>query len=183
MTTFKGGLGALKTAQIEATAATEAQTVAQAELDVAMVASPLGITVVAVAALAAGLAFLYFKSENSRASVNALGATLKDTLLPVMQTSLEILNDIIDGFSKADKALNGGLAQSLVALIPGGAAFNVAGAIAVNNQSGKQLQAGSASGGASTINNVTVQATPGTDKAGLGKEISDLLDSFNRQNG
>jgi hypothetical protein len=48
-------LGLMKAAQAEATVATEGETAAQGELDVAMDANPIGLIIVAVAALGAGI--------------------------------------------------------------------------------------------------------------------------------
>ena len=48
-------LGLMKAAQAEATVATEGETAAQGELDVAMDANPIGLIIVAVAALAGGM--------------------------------------------------------------------------------------------------------------------------------
>lgn len=53
------------------TAATEGATVAQTELDAAMIANPIGLVVVAIAALVAGLILAYKKSETFRTIVNA----------------------------------------------------------------------------------------------------------------
>jgi hypothetical protein len=55
LSTVMQKLGLMKTVQAEATVATEGETAAQGELDVAMDANPIGLIIVAVAALGAGM--------------------------------------------------------------------------------------------------------------------------------
>jgi len=57
-------------AQATATAATEAETVAQTELDAAMDANPVGLLVIAIAALVAGLVIFFTKTKLGRAIVS-----------------------------------------------------------------------------------------------------------------
>lgn len=63
--------GLLKARSEAAAAATVAQTVAQTELDVAMSANPVGLIVVAIGALVAGLILAYKHSETFRTIVGA----------------------------------------------------------------------------------------------------------------
>lgn len=65
------------TTTVAATGATEAQTVAQGELDVAMSANPIGILIVAIAALVAALVLLYRNSQTARAVMDAAWAGIK----------------------------------------------------------------------------------------------------------
>lgn len=76
-TIMTSGFTLTKAAQVEATAATEAQTVATEELNTAMYLNPAGLIAVAIIALAVGLFELYQHSATARRIMNELWADIK----------------------------------------------------------------------------------------------------------
>jgi phage-related protein len=90
-------LGLMKAAQAEATVATEGETAAQGELDVAMDANPIGLIIVAVAALAAGI---YELAKHSAAFRDFWKAAWKDiqavamAVFHVLEPALKVYADL-----------------------------------------------------------------------------------------
>jgi hypothetical protein len=90
-------LGLMKAAQVEATVATEGETAAQGELDVAMDANPIGLIIVAVAALAAGI---YELAKHSAAFRDFWKAAWKDiqavamAVFHVLEPALKVYADL-----------------------------------------------------------------------------------------
>jgi TP901 family phage tail tape measure protein len=83
-------------------AAVKAWSVAQAILNVVMSANPIGIVVVAIAALAAGLVYAYKKSETFRTAVNTAWAVLKKFIgFTPFGTLLAALGNISGAISSA----------------------------------------------------------------------------------
>lgn len=74
---FAGTTIAAKAALLASTVATGLATAAQWAFNVALTANPIGLVIVAIAALVAGLVIAYKKSEAFRAVVNAVWATIK----------------------------------------------------------------------------------------------------------
>lgn len=99
-------LGGLAAAVYVVNTAAKAYTAVQAALNVVMALNPVGLVVIAIAALAAGLVIAYKKSETFRDIVNGafvkvLGAV--DAFLGGIQKMLQVLGKI-PGFEWADKA-------------------------------------------------------------------------------
>lgn len=76
------------------TAATTAMTVAQAALNFVLTANPIGIIIVAIAALAAGLIYAYNTSEEFRNVVDTAFAVVKGVVL----SAIQIITTTITGF-------------------------------------------------------------------------------------
>jgi TP901 family phage tail tape measure protein len=88
---------------------------AQIGLNLAMIANPIGLIVVAIAALVAGLIIAYKRSETFRNIVDAIGATVRDSLIkafewlrtkiseiwPVVQQMYDRAKPILDLIGKA----------------------------------------------------------------------------------
>jgi phage-related protein len=90
-------LGLMKAAQAEATVATEGETAAQGELDVAMDANPIGIIIIAVAALAAGIYELAKHSKAFRDFWKAAWTDIKMVALNVfhvLEPALKVYADL-----------------------------------------------------------------------------------------
>lgn len=104
---------ALRVATLMATGATEAEAVAQAELDVTMDANPIGLIVLAVTALVTGLVLAYTKCKTFRDIVNSaftsVGDTAKfmwnDVLKPtfrfIVEAFLKVAGSIVHGAASA----------------------------------------------------------------------------------
>jgi hypothetical protein len=101
-------IGGLAAAVVVVNTAAKAYAATQAALNVVMALNPIGLVVIAVAALAAGLVIAYRKSETFRDVVNGafvkvLGAV--SNFLGGIQKMLEVLGKI-PGFGWADTAAN-----------------------------------------------------------------------------
>lgn len=80
----RAGMAVYTAAMAAARAATAVWTAAQWLLNAALTANPVGIVIVAIAALAAGIAIAYAKSQTFRNAVNAAWAILKNHPLAVV---------------------------------------------------------------------------------------------------
>lgn len=76
------------------TLATNVMAAAQAALNLVMSANPIGLVVVAVAALTAGLVYLYHNNEDVRKAVDGLWAAFNTHLLPVLQDVWEWVKQV-----------------------------------------------------------------------------------------
>lgn len=85
-----------KTASIAASAAAKAMAAAQWLLNAAMSANPIGLVVIALVALVAGIVIAYKKSE-----------TFRDIVQKAMKAVAAAFGWVVDGFGKAWKALSG----------------------------------------------------------------------------
>lgn len=83
--TQEAALAGQTAAQEAATVATEEQTVAQGELDAAMDSNPIGLIVVALAALVAGLIIAYKKSTVFRTIVQDMFKAIKAIATPIIK--------------------------------------------------------------------------------------------------
>lgn len=111
MSVIVGVVGGLATAfavyeaaQIATTIATEAQTIAQWAMNAAMEANPIGLVVIAIAALAAGLVYAYNHCETFRNIVQGAWDAIKtacqvaweDVIQPILGWFKDRINDVIN---------------------------------------------------------------------------------------
>ena len=75
ISTVQTGLAALRSITLLSTIATQAASAAQWLLNIAMSANPIGILIIAIAALILLLGYLYFNNEQVREAINGLGET------------------------------------------------------------------------------------------------------------
>lgn len=73
ISTVQTGLAALRSITLLSTIATQAASAAQWLLNIAMSANPIGILIIAIAALILLLGYLYFNNEQVREAINGLG--------------------------------------------------------------------------------------------------------------
>jgi phage-related protein len=83
--------GAQTTATAVQTGATTTATGAQTGLNAAMAANPIGLIVLAVAAVAAGFALLYTKVQPVRDFFDGIGTFFQDTLWPILQNIASVV--------------------------------------------------------------------------------------------
>jgi methyl-accepting chemotaxis protein len=96
-----------RAAAVAGAAATGLVTVAQWALNAAMDANPIGIVVVALAALAAGMIYAYNNSETFRHIVQAIGDVFTDILWPALKKVGEYLSDFFaPAFAAAAEAVS-----------------------------------------------------------------------------
>lgn len=96
---------AAKVAQVAVNAATKAWAAAQWLLNAALDANPIGVVVVAVAALAAGIVYAYRHSETFRKIVGALGKAAVATFGAIKDAVMWVINAISDAIAWVDKLL------------------------------------------------------------------------------
>lgn len=82
------------------TAATMLWEKAQQALNKALISNPIGLIIMAIAALIALLVAAYKKNEDFRNAVNELGNTIKESLQPVIEALKPLLSAIIDLFKQ-----------------------------------------------------------------------------------
>lgn len=92
--------GASTAATIAQNVATKAATAGQWLLNAAMSANPIGIVVIAIAALVAGFIALYNKSETFRNAVNALWDAVKGAFTKIGQTIGNIVKAVGEKFTE-----------------------------------------------------------------------------------
>lgn len=96
-----------RVAMIAGSAASAAMTGAQWLLNAAMDANPIGLVVIAIAALVGGLIFAYQHSETFRGVVQAIGKFFTDELWPILQKVGEYLVGVFGpAFSAAGQAIS-----------------------------------------------------------------------------
>lgn len=93
--------GASTAATIAQNVATKAAAAGQWLLNAAMSANPIGIVVIAIAALVAGFIALYNKSETFRNAVNALWDAVKGFISDKLTAAKETVSNIADGIKDA----------------------------------------------------------------------------------
>ena len=87
-----GALGGLVVALKAYEVGTKAAAAAQVILNAAVLTNPYVAAAVAIVALAGALTALYFKNEQVRATVNAVAADIRQTLMPLIQTATAFWN-------------------------------------------------------------------------------------------
>lgn len=92
---------AVKSAQLAWKAATIVMTYAQWALNVAMASNPIGLVVIAIVALIAGLILAYKKSDTFRAMVNKLAAVLKGAFLGAIRAVQSAFKGMANALSSA----------------------------------------------------------------------------------
>jgi hypothetical protein len=96
--------------QVIVKAATAAWTAAQWLLNAALTANPIGIVIVAVAALGAALVIAYHKSETFRNIVNAAFAAVKNAAQAIVGPISSAMNALASGWDKVRDAAGGAAA-------------------------------------------------------------------------
>lgn len=80
--------------------ATKAWTAAQWLLNAAMSANPIGLVIIAIAGLAAGLVILYQRSEEVRVAMNTLWSNLKTGAVSAINFVINKINILIDALNR-----------------------------------------------------------------------------------
>lgn len=102
-----GGLQALNILTNLSTIATEAAAAAQWLLNIAMSANPIGIVIIAIAALIVILGYLYLNNEKVRNAVNNLGAKLQwlaGIIVSSISSAVNQFSQIVQGIPRALQA-------------------------------------------------------------------------------
>ena len=89
----KGGLEALNLITKLSAVYNKAAAAAQWLLNIAMSANPVGILIIAIAALVAILTYLYFTNENVRNTINGIGEAIMGVLAPAIDSITAAFND------------------------------------------------------------------------------------------
>lgn len=92
-------LGATKVKTVAVAAATKAYTAAQWLLNAALTANPIGLIIVGIAALVAGLVLLYNKSEKAREIMNALWSGMKKAAKAAIEFVIGLINRQIESIN------------------------------------------------------------------------------------
>lgn len=98
------GLGAFATVIGVITAAAKAYTAVQAALNIVLAANPVGLVILAVAGLAAGLVLAYKKAETFRDIVNGALAAVKTAFIALSTTALGVVSKILGGYQALAEA-------------------------------------------------------------------------------
>jgi hypothetical protein len=101
MKLYTAATTALTVAQKVAAVASKAWAAAQVLLNIALTANPIGLVVVAIAALVAGLVLAYKKSDAFREIVDTVARVLRGALLGAFNAVKGAVNALADAFSAA----------------------------------------------------------------------------------
>lgn len=99
-------LAATKVKTVAVAAATKAYTAAQWLLNAALTANPIGLIIVGIAALVAGLVLLYNKSEKARKIMDALWAGMKKAAKAAIDFVIGYINRQIESINKLIGLIN-----------------------------------------------------------------------------
>lgn len=143
-------LGGLAAVVVTVTAAAKAYTAVQAALNIVMALNPVGLVVIAIAALAAGIFIAYKKSDTFRGAVNTLWDWLKKfvgfTPLGALIANFDKVRNVVDGVIDKVRDLIGALSRIRLPKInlpniPGFAngVTNFGGGLAVVGERGPEL--------------------------------------------
>lgn len=94
-------------AGLAASAAAKAMAAGQWLLNAALNANPIGLIVLAIAALVAGLIIAYKHSSTFRSIVDALGKAIRERAIPVLKAMGGIIGDVIKFLVKIGSAVGG----------------------------------------------------------------------------
>lgn len=98
------GVLAVRAAMAVASAATAVWTAAQWLLNAALTANPVGLVIVAVAALAAGIVVAYNRSETFREIVNGAFNAVKEAVRSAISAILTVMDKFLGGFQAVAEA-------------------------------------------------------------------------------
>ena len=91
-------LGGLAAAVVVVTSVAKAYAAVQAALNVVLAANPVGLVIIAIAALVAGIIIAYKKSETFRDIVNGALGAIKTAFLSMVDFSLAAVSKLLGGF-------------------------------------------------------------------------------------
>lgn len=189
-----GAMKAYAAAQVLVKAATATWTAAQWLLNAALTANPIGIVVVAIAALAAGIAIAYTKSETFREAVGKAWALMKLSPLGLIISQFDTLAGAVSSVVGWISRIHfpsppswfgkiGGLFGGTSA--PSGAA-PAARAIAARSSSSARSSSPRGSGSAGlggSSEGITINVFGATDPEGTARAIKRTLAAHNRRQG
>lgn len=136
--------GASTAATIAQNVATKAAAAGQWLLNAAMSANPIGIVVIAIAALVAGFIALYNKSETFRNAVNALWDAVKGAFTKIGQTIGNIVKAVGEKFTEIKEKIGAvwdGIKGVAAAAMEGVKGYYTSGLTFVDNLTGGKLSA------------------------------------------
>jgi hypothetical protein len=168
--------------------ATAAWSVAQWLLNIALAANPIGLVVIAIALLVAGVVLAYqhigwFRDavNDAWAGVQRFGGWLKDNLLPVLQDVGNFISGVANGLHNLTAAASnipvvGGIGQALG--LPGFAAGGPipAGQVAIVGEQGPELFVSGQSG--TIVPNGQFTTAPSSASGGAMDDTNDRLDAM-----
>lgn len=198
---------ASRTAMVAGAVATYALAAAQTALDVAMDANPIGLVVIAIAALVAGLIYAYKHSETFRDIVNSVFTAITDTFTGVVagiKTAIDfvvsafqfvvdlpgklanigkdILSNLINGILDGIPGLRSAV-EFLADLLPGSVKSALGlGDLKVSGTVSASSVAGVTTSAATVVNNTTIVA-PSGNAAEIGRVHASYLANRDRVGG